>query len=203
MASVPWAPRFSRTKRYAFWLVGTAEESIGGDKLPSKRQCLRLFFHHHKTKKVRDSAKCVVDEVVKFWGRARIKVKDHHHCVSAVISLFKQWESLKKNKKRDFPNERPQVKAFRESLDDLFDVAHAKALSDSSALQEDKDFLVAQRERGRRGYMCGEDKITTRTEAKVASRRAAQARRAAREAHRRAHFSSRRALCNSAPHTVA
>ena len=40
----------------------------------------------------------------------------------------------------------------------FFDVAHADALTKTSVLQEDKDFLLAQREKGRRGSMAGLDK---------------------------------------------
>jgi len=46
--------------------------------------------------------------------------------------------------------------SFISSLDDLFDVAHADSL-DMMTIGEDKDFLIAQREKGRRGLMAGLD----------------------------------------------
>lgn len=44
--------------------------------------------------------------------------------------------------------------AFSSKLDDLFDIAHANAL-DMITIDEDRAFLIAQREKGRRGYMAG------------------------------------------------
>ena len=41
---------------------------------------------------------------------------------------------------------------FSENLDDLMDIAHQNAL-DMIIIEEDKLFLIAQREDGRRGYM--------------------------------------------------
>ena len=47
-----------------------------------------------------------------------------------------------------------------DNLDDLFDISHANAL-DIIVLQEEKDFLLAQRESRRRGYMESVDKTLT------------------------------------------
>ena len=47
-------------------------------------------------------------------------------------------------------------------LDDLFDISHANALN-MIVLQEDKDFLLTQREKGRRGYMRSVDKTLAAT----------------------------------------
>ena len=68
------------------------------------------------------------------------------------------WRLLKKNKARTSPTQLARESAFVSRLEDLFDVAHADALTKTSVLQEDKDFLLAQREKGRRGSMAGLDK---------------------------------------------
>ena len=47
---------------------------------------------------------------------------------------------------------------WKEELKDLFDVAHANAL-ELIKIQEDKEFLLAQREKERRGKMMNVDKV--------------------------------------------
>ena len=42
-------------------------------------------------------------------------------------------------------------------MDELFDIAHARAMEDIS-IEEDRAFLLAQREKGRRGKMGSVDK---------------------------------------------
>lgn len=46
---------------------------------------------------------------------------------------------------------------FVSKLDDLFDIAHADAL-DLISIEEDRAFLVAQRQKGRIGSLLGIDK---------------------------------------------
>lgn len=46
---------------------------------------------------------------------------------------------------------------FEERLPDLFDCAHAKALA-LMTIAEDKEFLRARTEKGKRDYMAGLDK---------------------------------------------
>jgi hypothetical protein len=58
-----------------------------------------------------------------------------------------------------------KVNNFVNNLDDLFDIAHANAIH-LIKLQEDKEFLKAQREKGRRGYMGALDKKLLITEKK-------------------------------------
>lgn len=53
-------------------------------------------------------------------------------------------------------------KAFVDVLDDLFDVAHSDALSMKN--NEDRAFLLAQREKGRRGCMTTVDKTIAEKE---------------------------------------
>ena len=48
-------------------------------------------------------------------------------------------------------------KDFKADLENLFDIAHANALQ-MIRIEEDREFLLAQREEGRRGYMAVIDK---------------------------------------------
>ncbi len=71
--------------------------------------------------------------------------------------LFEEWRLLKKNKARISPSQRAKESTFVSKLEDLFDIAHANVLTMASVLHEDKEFLIAQRKRGRCGSMAGVD----------------------------------------------
>lgn len=77
---------------------------------------------------------------------------------------------LKKNKSRTSATQKANENAFVEKLDDLFDLAHENALT-LMTIDEDRQFLLAQREKGRRGCMAGWDKQLHEIEKRVAERR--------------------------------
>lgn len=58
---------------------------------------------------------------------------------------------------------------FADKLDDLFDIAHADALT-LTQLPEDREFLRKQREKGRQGSMLGVDGILAAREKRQAKR---------------------------------
>jgi len=93
------------------------------------------------------------------WAKASIPTRLKKHVVSKVKDMFREWEKLKKNKENKVKrSEALQQKEenWKERLEDLFDIAHAGAL-ELTTIQEDKDFLIAQREKGRRGMMGATD----------------------------------------------
>jgi len=58
--------------------------------------------------------------------------------------LHGKWKALKKGASNMSFNQRSKEAAFVDSLDDLFDVAHAMKLIN---IEEDRKFLEAQREK--------------------------------------------------------
>ena len=102
--------------------------------------------------------------------KARIPTRDHQNCQTKLQQTFEEWRLLKKNKARTSPTQFAKESAFISRLEDLFDVAHADALNNTSVLQEDKDFLLAQREKGRRGSLAGVD-VKLATKEKMVSKR--------------------------------
>ena len=72
--------------------------------------------------------------------------------------LFKQWHDLKKNSSRNTVTQKTKESDFLGKFEDLFDIAHAKALSMISN-EEDKNFLIAQHEKGRCGAMSSLDRV--------------------------------------------
>ena len=72
--------------------------------------------------------------------------------------IFKRWILLKKNKNKQSATQQSKESAFVSEFDNLSDTAHVNALN-MMKISEDKDFLMAQREEGRRGTMSGVDKV--------------------------------------------
>lgn len=87
-----------------------------------------------------------------FWNKAQIPVQDVSYARKKVMKLFEDWRLLKKNTKRASTTQRNSEAAFQERLETLFDIAHKDALL-MMKNPEDKAFLIAQREPGRRGSM--------------------------------------------------
>ncbi|KAK2727043.1 hypothetical protein QYM36_007784 [Artemia franciscana] len=157
----------SRTELY---LIGSSVSELRGSKLPSLRMALGFFLHLHLdlNETIRHSSAAGVTELAKFWRKARIPMRDHQNCQTKLEQAFEEWRLLKKNKARKSSTQQAREAAFVSRLEDLFDIAHADALKTMS-IQEDKDFLLAQREKGRRGSMVGVDETLACKEKRVAA----------------------------------
>ena len=140
------------------YLLGCTVTELTGSKLPSLRMALGYFLHHHLKlhKTIRQSSTATVEEIAKFWHKARIPIRDVQNCHTKLEQAFEEWRLLKKNKGRQSETQQSKEAEFVSRLDDLFDIAHANALSMIS-VAEDREFLLAQREKGRRGSMAGID----------------------------------------------
>src|ERR1700761_1262134 len=136
------------------WLVGQSSEATLGCKLPSNRQVLSRLHYLHclQSKGISESATIIADEVLLLWEKARITTRQHYHVVSKIKEIFAVWKNIKKNAKRQTAAQQFKEGEFVNKLDLLFDIAHANAMN-LITVQEDRDFLVAQRETGRRGSM--------------------------------------------------
>lgn len=129
-----------------------------------------------KKKTVRKASTLVINEVAQFWERAKVPIKPQHHAVKKLESLHDEYKRLKSNKNRKTNTQKSNEKQFSEKFNDLFDIAHAEALS-KITIDEDRNFLMAQREKGRRGIMAGEDKTLSAREERTRGRLEAQKRR--------------------------
>ena len=88
---------------------------------------------------------------------ANIPTADHRHVTKKIRMKYENYRQLQKSKCRRSQTQIQKENDFQQSLDDLFDIAHADALN-IIRINEDKIFLQAQREKGRRGYMSSIDK---------------------------------------------
>src|SRR5262245_47870784 len=134
------------------YLLGSKVTELCGIKLPTQRMVLGFFLHRHLDLKetIRQSSAVTANEVGKFWQKARIPLRHQKNCQTKIEQLFEKWRLIKKNKGRQSTSQKEREEAFVYKLDDLFDIALANALTMMTA-DEDKDFLLAQREKGRRG----------------------------------------------------
>jgi hypothetical protein len=141
------------------WLVGTPIKEITGNKLPSNKQVLSRFIDLHINDKrtIGDSAKMTASELLQFWEKASIPAQKDFNIINKIKKLYNSYISLKKNSKRDSNPQKIKRKQFEKNLNNLFDVAHANALN-LITIPEDKLFLLAQREEGRRGTLGSVDK---------------------------------------------
>ncbi|CAH0560497.1 unnamed protein product [Brassicogethes aeneus] len=138
------------------WLVGQTS-SISQAKLPTKQEVLRLFFHYKSDSKQNIKKCChfTADDVLSVWEKAGIPTQLKKHVVGKVENLFRDWQKLKKNKENKAKRSegiKQKEEEWQMKLKNLFDIAHADALN-MIRIQEDKDFLIAQREKDRRGQI--------------------------------------------------
>jgi hypothetical protein len=167
------------------WLVGGTLVTITGSKLPSNQQVLQHFFHLHKVESqtISASATATMKEVAQFWDKARIPIRKDCHIIAKIKDLHLAWIGIKKNASRRTDTQKEKERQFTENLQDLFDIAHAEALT-MIKLPEDREFLQAQREKGRRGSMGPVDMVLARKEEKYRKRLLEKETRKAKEAER-------------------
>jgi len=160
----------TRSQKHVY-LLGTTISEFTGSKLPSLRMVLGLFLHRHNdlSETIRESSNFVVSEIGKFYQKARIPMRDSQNCQTKVEKVFEEWRHLKKNKGRQSATQKKKESEFISRLEDLFDVAHTSALC-TMTIAEDREFLLAQRQKGRRGSIAGIDTILAKKEKTAALR---------------------------------
>jgi hypothetical protein len=165
----------------AIWLVGGIEENFRSSKLPSRGEVLKVLFNFREPKQMslKDSVDATTELLLPIWNKARIPTKASAHVVEHIRKLHGEWQGLKKHFNRTSATNLSNQQMFQESLDDLFDIAHRDAMS-IITIDEDREFLQAQREKGRRGTMGGVDRNLVRQEERVMRRRLAGVNREAR-----------------------
>lgn len=163
------------------WLLGPPISELLQSKLPTKREVLQLFFHYHNEEKknVTEATSSVVNDVMNVWDRARIATSHRPYIIKSFKKLYDDYLKLKKNKKRVTKTENSRQHTFVSSLMSLFDIAH-KNVEKRTSNPEDIEFLSAQREVNRRGYMVGVDKNEEKKQALALKRQADMERRRTR-----------------------
>lgn len=154
-------------------LIGTTTHQIVGAKLPSNRQVLQVFFHNMRyvNLSAKESATLAIKAVVIFWQQARIPTRYDSRCVEKLEKLYDTWKTIRKNapeRRSDAMKKTEQT--FVDNLDDLFDIASVDAMK-TIRIEEDKQFLIMQRQKGRPGCMLGTDMNSYGREKRSSERR--------------------------------
>lgn len=160
------------------YLLGQPVTELCSIRLASNGEALGLFCQLHLSNKLqkRQASSMVVEKVTDVWNRARIPTCRKDHAINKLELLYTQWTTLKKHKDRESDLHVAQENDFCSKMENLFDIAHADALT-IIRIQEDRDFLLAQREPGRRGYMGPVDKELAEKEEQKKQRLEAENRR--------------------------
>jgi hypothetical protein len=160
------------------YLIGSYEHEILGAKLPSLRQTFGYFLYLHKVHKrtIRDASRETIEVVTTFWIKAGIPTRGPQHCIQKLETIFTEWKALQKHKNRTTDGHRTREEKFLEQLDDVFDIAHADALTLIN-IPEDQAFLLSQREKGRPGSMASVDMVQARRTQRAHDRADAELRR--------------------------
>lgn len=154
------------------FLVGKCESEILGAKLPSMKQVLQLFFHKTRMENIsaKDSMKYTIGAALQFWEKAKIPTLAEKNCIKKLEKLYEEWKSLQKNKNSPYGKHRRNEKEFSEKIENyIFDIAAPDAL-ETMKIQEDRDFLLLQRQPGRPESMSGIDITLARKEERKAIR---------------------------------
>lgn len=119
---------------------------------------LSVFFYNLREVKlnVSKSANLTVRECVIFWEKASIPTKSIQRCVMNLIDLYETWRALQKNSKKERNIFRSRENEFQYSLDNLFDIAHAKSF-ELIRIEEDKFFFI-ETERARTSWLSWRDR---------------------------------------------
>lgn len=147
------------SSRQGVYLVGHHKHQITGSKLPSNGDCLQVLFYNMRIVGLNldCSANLVIDECNIFWKKARIPTQELHKCKLKLKKLYEVWQNLAKSKNKTSEVLTNKRSEFISSMNDLFDISHQNSLA-MMTIEEDKQFLIKQREKGRTGCMIGIDK---------------------------------------------
>ncbi|GBN23001.1 hypothetical protein AVEN_206718-1 [Araneus ventricosus] len=104
------------------------------------------------------------------------------HCVEKIMKMYNYWRNLQKSACRRSETQEENEHNFISDLNNLFDIAHANAL-EIIKIEEDRKFLLSQREPKRRGCLMGIDMKLEKREQRVLLRVIEQENRPAKAHH--------------------
>ena len=112
-------------------------------------------------------------------GSSKIPIIRKDTVVSKVEKLYKHYQSIKRGKSRRSAPQKQKESEFVAELPNLFDIASINALAVMEN-QEDREFLLAQREPGHRGTMGAADHKLTAMQKRSQKRQLLQEERKSR-----------------------
>lgn len=112
-----------------------------------RKEVLAVFIFHNVNKQglVTAAVGSTTTKILNVWEKANIPTSEPSYVKKKVMKLFSDFKTIKKLKNRATETEVAKRGILMNSLEDIFDVAHADALI-SRIPEEDKEFLRSQRE---------------------------------------------------------
>lgn len=158
------------------WLIGQVASQFNQTKLPTIREALSVLFHYkqEQNQTIKESTYSTVNDILLIWDKARIPTRQKIHVVQKLEKIFNEWQNLKKNKENKAKRSeslKQRETQWQDKIDALFDIAHANAL-DMIRIDEDRQFLIAQRQAGRPGKMGSVDKKLAKKETEIELKKA-------------------------------
>ncbi|KAG0717984.1 hypothetical protein GWK47_053369 [Chionoecetes opilio] len=108
-------------------------------------------------KTVPDSVSATSEKLKAIWGKAKLTTKTDANIRKNVKNLFEEYQALKKDRNRITDGAELKRKIWKGDLEDLFDISSADVLERRDILDEDKSFLISQREDRSSSSMAGVD----------------------------------------------
>ena len=153
------------------WLLGKSTDHLSGSHLPTNGDALRLliFLHNQQKLTLKEAAYSSVSRVIQLWQRARIPYQRIDSGVRILTKLHEDYAKLKKNRLRSNEQDKRNREEFLGRLQLLFDIATSDALI-TIKNEEDKQFLIKQRNDVFSCSMLGVDATLFRKEKRKLSR---------------------------------
>ena len=113
----------NRLLRQNIFLIGDMVTQIIGNKLPSKKQVLKVLFFNMRelNMQLRENATLVIQETLIFWKKAGLITRRENKCIKLIEDLYDKWRSIQKSTGKPFNIE--NEKKFILEINNLFDIA--------------------------------------------------------------------------------
>ena len=142
----------TKSKNNVYLVSPVVSEAISGCKLLSNKDILSRFFYFYKIsgKSIRESFKCIIEEVIPFWLKSRLPDRHKQHCISKVESIFYGW-ALQKHHTRRTDNQISKETNLNLNLLQLFDISHKNY---EKFIKLPEDIALLRPERWEKGLYC-------------------------------------------------
>lgn len=128
-------------------LIGySTNQIVATSNLPTIGQMLASLFYNIRriSKNVHISAKLTIEECLIIWKKARIPAQRIDKCIEKLEGEYNRYRNVTKSSHRRSTYQLQKEKEYKESINNLFDIASADAL-DTMTDESDKKFLMDQR----------------------------------------------------------
>ena len=88
-----------------------------------------MYLHKLQKLTIREASSATIKAVSEIWDKASIPTRCSQHSITKLESIFSEWKGLQKHNNRTTLAHKEKENKFVDRLEDLFDIAHANALT--------------------------------------------------------------------------